>query len=208
MKTIGLIPSFDEKSYSLNTAYIEYVTNKLKSIPVIISSKEMIQYCDSILLMGGVDVDPTLFGFNNYSSIDTYRKMDLFHIACVEEAINKDKDVIGICRGFQLLSYIFLLPMYSDFNYLQDIDGHNQTELKLGRGNLVHNVLDARTGKRYFVNSMHHQCVIAPISFESEEITYYTRFGAPKNMVVVEGFSMKINNSNINAVQWHPEELK
>jgi putative glutamine amidotransferase len=205
---IGLIPSFDDKSYYFNTAYINYVTNKLKAVPVVITSKEMIKHCNSILLTGGVDIDPTIFGFNNYSSKNVNRNMDLLHVAFVEEAVKQDKDILGICRGFQLLSYIFLLPMYKELEYCQDIDGHNQGELNVARNSFSHKVFDVKTSKLEFVNSMHHQCLVIPSGFdECEEITYVTAFAAPKKSLIVEGFSMKINNSNISAVQWHPEEL-
>lgn len=204
---VGMIPCFDDKQYTFNVAYLSFVTKKLGAEPAVILRAKDVVDVDAILLMGGRDIDPTLFNYNNTFSTNINREMDLFQIACVDEAVNNGKDIYGICRGLQLLAYMFLIPKYKEVYYRQDIDGHDQTNLSVPRPNVFHMVVELKTGKSIFVNSMHHQAVLVPIPVVIPDVTYTTTIGAPKGYCVVEGFQMIHEKSSITAWQWHPEEL-
>lgn len=59
---------------------------------------------DGILLTGGGDVDPTLYGGDPDSAVQVDRARDDFEIALIKAALRKDIPILGICRGCQILN--------------------------------------------------------------------------------------------------------
>ena len=63
--------------------------------------------CDMLCLAGGGDVNPYLYGQRNICStnLDTFR--DLAELELTYLFISKNKPIIAICRGLQLLNVYF-----------------------------------------------------------------------------------------------------
>ncbi len=204
---VGIVLPQSSDSYWISKTYINYVYSNYNT-PVLITDSGQVKDVDSILIPGGSDIDPTIFGEDNYASIKPYATGDVIIVDIIKEAVNQGKNIFGICKGFQILSYMYLIPKYpNNVYYMQHVDGHNQTKnLDVPRNSLFHSVYD-KNGARHFVNSMHHQAVACDLKFSAPEITFVTSFGANKNEKIIEGFSMKVGNSIIDSVQWHPEEL-
>lgn len=59
---------------------------------------------DGLVLSGGDDVDPAIYGVEPESSRGMDSDVDRFEIALVEAARKQDKPVLAICRGLQLLN--------------------------------------------------------------------------------------------------------
>jgi len=59
---------------------------------------------DGLVLSGGDDVDPAIYGAEPESSRGMDSDVDRFEIALVEAARKQDKPVLAICRGLQLLN--------------------------------------------------------------------------------------------------------
>ena len=60
---------------------------------------------DGVLLSGGVDVDPALFGQAPHPKLGRVdRRRDDFELALTREALRRDLPILAICRGHQVLN--------------------------------------------------------------------------------------------------------
>lgn len=66
-------------------------------------ARDFVEHGDALLLSGGVDVDPRLYGSAEKASrIDPRR--DRFELALIDAARDRGLPVLGICRGSQLIN--------------------------------------------------------------------------------------------------------
>lgn len=207
-KIVGVISGCNEDSHFIPKTYLKFAKEVMGGRVRVICSPWEVNEVDEILLPGGRDIDPTLFGNENYASRKVYSEMDKLQEQCIDVAVKNGINIFGICRGFQLLYYRFLID-FKHLSYAQHIDGHNQDSLDLPRNGLLHKVRRLGTLEDVFVNSFHHQGVLinAPDMIGHPLHTFVTDYSAPKNAMVLEGFSFRVGESNIAAVQFHPEEL-
>ena len=116
-----------------------------------------------LLLMGGSDVDPKLYGEAPRGETDPPdEQRDKIEMALIQEALKRDLPILAICRGLQLLN---VCHGGSLIQHLHSSERHQQTK---GNHSLpVHEVritpntlLGAIAGReRWSVNSRHHQAV-------------------------------------------------
>lgn len=175
---IAIPMSISNTQFYINQAYVRYVTNS-GYIPILVEPEGNIDYyaniCGGLLLPGGVDIDPTYYGEDNYYSTNVDPVKDMFERSLLHAFIERQKPVFGICRGFQLISREFLsINNYnkkkSVIKYNQNIGGHNSpTALNTSRTTPTHSILALSESlwgvqskfkkNKYFVNSMHHQAL-------------------------------------------------
>ncbi|HAT54723.1 MAG TPA: gamma-glutamyl-gamma-aminobutyrate hydrolase [Lactobacillus sp.] len=160
---------------------------------------------DGLLLLGGFDVDPTLYGEEPDMLLgETYRKRDLFEIELVKQSIAAGKAILGICRGQQVVNVALGGTLYQDLSY--DKDAYIQHSQRAA-GNLpTHHinvvsdsVLYDLLGARPFVNSRHHEAV--------KDTAPGLRVIATADDNVIEALQSE-NNDQILTVQWHPENMQ
>ena len=160
---------------------------------------------DGLLLPGGPDVDPTLYGEEPIPECGgaAYMK-DTFEIALIQATLAAGKPIFGICRGLQVINVALGGTLY------QDLGAQNPActirHAQAARGDLpTHHVtmtaasrLSALVGERAYVNSRHHQAVrtVAP----DLQVTARAEDG------VVEALTTRASDQ-ILAVQWHPENM-
>ena len=66
---------------------------------------EILDSCDGLLLSGGADVDPQIFGETPHHALGRVDgPRDPFEITLAREAVRRDMPVLGICRGLQVLN--------------------------------------------------------------------------------------------------------
>jgi gamma-glutamyl-gamma-aminobutyrate hydrolase PuuD len=67
---------------------------------------EILDQIDALLLTGGGDIDPTLYGGDPETGQLVNRRRDDFETALIRGAIERDMPVLGICRGIQILNVV------------------------------------------------------------------------------------------------------
>jgi putative glutamine amidotransferase len=66
---------------------------------------ELLDRIDGLMLTGGTDLDPALYGAEPHPETQAFqRERDDFEIAVARRAIERDLPVLGVCRGMQVLN--------------------------------------------------------------------------------------------------------
>ncbi len=247
MKSI-LISAYESKGQQhLNSAYVRAFSKKgfyavmspvveedvSKENPDITVNKRMMQVAeemslkfDVLVLSGGRDINPTIYGQMNVASVSTDINRDLWEVSLLKAFQNKGKPIMGICRGFQLIGNIIGIPdFYQDIGKIDE--HHSATDLSIdSRNEPLHSVfihgdlslfLKERLQNfksRIMTNSFHHQGFVFaekikdfsrnfPL-FEKECLKLGVKVLGHTNCCL-EAFS---HGKNVFAVQWHPEEYE
>ncbi len=152
---------------------------------------------------GGFDVDPALFGAaSRHPTVTLKEGRTQFEWAVTQAMLDRDKPVLGICGGQQLLNVMLggtLIQHIED-----EVQGsvlHEQPNPRTEPGHLVTvtpgTLLHRLTGvSEIAVNSAHHQAVkaVGPQALANAV--------APDG--VIEGIESRIHRFCLG-VQWHPE---
>ena len=163
---------------------------------------QTLEGCVGLLLTGGIDVDPALYGEEPWPEVDsTNRPRDDFELALLHEALDRDIPVLAICRGHQLLNVAMggkLLQHIASRDH-EDIDDERHTsathDVILTPGTKLHTVYKR---DRLFVNSRHHQAVLP------EGVATGLRVSAVTEDGLVEALESDAHRWVVS-VQWHPE---
>lgn len=155
--------------------------------------------CDAVLLTGGHDVDPSLYGEKNeglVKGIDVDR--DRFEVQVVQQAVEQGQRLLAICRGIQILNVALGGSLHQDVvtdgfeqHSVEDRPHEPVHDLVVESGSVVERLLDGTTK----VNSLHHQAVKAL----GDGVVVTAR--APDGLVEA------IEGDGIVGVQWHPERM-
>ena len=151
---------------------------------------------DGLLLPGGGDIDPRLFGQLPAGTRAFDPKLDRIQLGILDAFVKERKPVLGICKGMQLINIYFggdmiqHLPSAKAHEYTEEDQLHETAALK-------GSFLEVLYGERFVVNSAHHQGVGAP----GRGISYVQS----ATDGVVEGLAH--GSFPVYGVQWHPERL-
>lgn len=150
--------------------------------------------CHGLLLPGGGDLDPGLYGQESRGARPPDRQRDLLELALLRRFLAAGKPVLGICRGLQVINVFF------GGTLLQDIPGHSQLR---GRDRLhlveaAPGSLPARLwGPVFPVNSAHHQA--------ADRLGDGLRATAWGPEGIAEALCHRV--LPVWAFQWHPERM-
>jgi putative glutamine amidotransferase len=164
-------------------------------------AKRYIQRIDKLLLGGGHDVNPKLYGQEPHPYLEEINeKRDAFELKLIDEAIKQGKPIFGICRGMQLINVAFGGSLYQDISLFGPTSiKHVQESEMTKQTHLVQIKASSRLAtflpEDYSVNSYHHQTIknVAP--------NFTVIAQAPDG--IIEG--IEANDLPILAIQWHPE---
>ncbi|MEI5988647.1 hypothetical protein A5881_000134 [Enterococcus termitis] len=159
---------------------------------------------DKLLLAGGQDISPDLFGEEPHPNLEeTNRNRDLFELALIKEAIRQNKPIFAVCRGMQLLNVALGGTLYQDLSLYSGWTvkhGQQPTQpqfathgINIEKDSALYQVF----GEDYRVNSYHHQAINKLAS--SLKITARSSDG------IVEAIESVDDNHRLLGVQWHPE---
>lgn len=181
------------------------------TLPLELSEEDLIQIADSFdafVFTGGPDVHPFYFGEETHArSGNVCLKRDVMELALLPLVMERQKPVLGICRGIQVLNIGLGGDIYQDLGsqfgeefpiahsqpFAYDIPSHKVT---VTPGTLLADIAGGLTTLN--VNSMHHQAVRTP----APGLTA-SGFAAGQLIEALE----KPDYPFFLGVQWHPEYL-
>jgi putative glutamine amidotransferase len=182
--------------------YVEAVrASGLEAVSILVSESPKINGFHGLLLMGGTDVNPKLYGETARPEVDQPDdERDAVEQQLLDEALRIDLPVLAICRGMQLLN------VHSGGTLIQHLElTKHDTEFE-DKGTVAHEVilepqsqLAEITGTtRLEVNSRHHQAV----NRVGEGLRVSARDSEDGTIEALEGTDRRF----VIAVQWHPED--
>jgi len=182
------------------------MVDRCGGIPILIppgSSVEIIDKIDGLIISGGPDISPEIYGQENGKfTNETYPEQDISEIALIKSAIEKDLPLLCICRGFQLLCAIHDGVLYQhlpETNGFEDHGGWDGNVTEHGVNIVEGSRLEKIMGNRIIANSTHHQGVKDPGSLK---ITAFSSHDGLIEAVEIEKLTFCIG------VQWHPERIE
>ncbi len=124
--------------------------------PVVTLSPEKAAFCDGLLLPGGGDIDPALYGAENDGSHDIDRPMDEAQLTALDRFVRAGKPVLGVCKGHQIVNVYFGGSLIQDLA-VAAAHRYNGGDSVHPVTNLSGTALAAVYGPGSMVNSAHHQ---------------------------------------------------
>jgi putative glutamine amidotransferase len=173
----------------------------IETAPVLTSGRLSLNGFAGLLLMGGTDVNPKLYGEAAQPQTDQPDdERDQVELELIDNAVEKDVPILAICRGLQLLN------VYHGGTLIQHLSTTDRHDPGVSRAIPVHAVTiepgsllaDIAGASCWRVNSSHHQAAaqlgtgLRISARDSEDGTVETVERPDKRFVV--------------AVQWHPED--
>jgi len=127
-----------------------------------VATEELMRDAGGLLLTGGPDVDPALYGevADPEAGLELDRGLDDLELRILEYALGRDMPVLAICRGMQLLNVAF------GGKLIQDLPNHKSEKLDERWESASHTIYLAPGAKAapvigmagfFKVNSLHHQ---------------------------------------------------
>ena len=168
-----------------------------------------IDRCDALLLTGGHDVNPHIYGKPELMPLCDQNNMDFdrddFEMALLMSAFADKMPVLGICRGLQITNAYLKGTLVGDIpkklgkqHSAIDKTTDRQHDIVVERGTMLEAIAGTTTGT---INSAHHQSTDIPA--DGLRINAYSADG------VVEGLEWEEPNHKpfLLLVQWHPERM-
>lgn len=151
---------------------------------------------DALVLPGGADIDPALFGEEINGSRKIEPERDRRQLEILKVFLDANKPVLGVCKGHQLLNVAFggklcqNIPQYETHQWDEGDKAHMSHCLPGC-------FLEELYGLKFPINSAHHQGVITPA--EGFEAIQWAPDGVLEAMVH--------RTKPIIGLQWHPERM-
>jgi putative glutamine amidotransferase len=196
--------------YSVRPEYVRAV-EKAGGVPLLLAPSpageiaSRLDAVDGLMLTGGDDVDPSLYGEAPHPTTRCTRERDDFELALVREALDRDLPLLAICRGQQVLNVALGGTLVQDIpDQVPEAGAH---KLKgVARWEIAHEVevapgtrLRAIVGTDVLaVNSFHHQSV--------RDVGRGLVVSARSRDGIIEGVELA-DRRFVVGVQWHPEAM-
>ena len=219
MKKIGIL-FWDEfrdgyQSHEINKTFIQAIENARGlaiGIPSVMYEKEMdeyLAYVDGIVLTGGQDISPFLYGEEPLKETkDLNLKRDRSESAFIKKAFERKIPMLTVCRGMQLANVCFGGSLYQDIEkqrlgsltHFQEPDPgqdfrHNYHTIEIEENSHLYKCL----GSDHIVNSYHHQAI--------KDLANIFKVTARSKDRLIEAIETKDDHFFIG-IQFHPEFLE
>jgi len=160
---------------------------------------------DGIVLSGGPDLDPVLYGQARHAK--TYgvdSAVDEFELTLARDAIARGMPTLAICRGLQVLNvalggtlhqHIVERPGVPAHGRPGEPNGGREQEVTIDAGTLLAKVMRS---PRLLASCHHHQSV--------DLVGAGLRVVAHADDGIIEGLELDQSGPWLLAVQWHPED--
>ena len=208
-----------EDMHQMDKTQIHYIeaVQKSKGIPIVLpvleefneeTIKRQVSLVDAILIQGGIDVTPSLYGEEALPELDvTCLKTDKFLLEVIKCAKERKIPILGICKGMQLINVSYGGTLYQDIKYAGlDSKSHRQSDesitkpfhsINLEKNTLLGKIFDNK--EKLMVNSYHHQAV--------KDLGKGLVIDAKADDGIIESIHYDDISQWILGVQFHPEQL-
>lgn len=208
---IGLTPQvdIDRNRYWMRPEYMHSIDDAggmAVMLPMTDRDEDIEAYlnsCDGFVFTGGPDVDPVLYGEELLEVCGRLSPgRDAMEMKLMRAALEADKPILGICRGFQVMNVLLGGTLYQDLE--AQMPGGKDHRMEEPYDRAVHEVYlspDVPFGNLPLVqgvNSRHHQGV--------RELAPGLVAVATSPEGLIEAFWMP-EKRHVWAVQWHPESF-
>ena len=143
---------------------------------------------DCLLLGGGGDVAPCLYGGVGTNARDVDIERDVNELYLIRKFLKTDRYVFGICRGEQIINVYFGGTLYNTLSSRHAYRGRDRLHAATFKG-----LLKKTYGEAGIVNSAHRQAV------------QRLGCGLKATAIADDGEIEAIEGKNVFAVQFHPE---
>jgi putative glutamine amidotransferase len=165
---------------------------------------EVLDRIDGLMLAGGADIDPRAYGAEPHPlTIGSVPERDVFEIALVRRALERDLPLLGICRGMQVMNVACGGTLHQ---HLPERLGHEEHRRVLGSFDgadhdvrLAPGSLAAQAaGEELHATKSHHHQGVDRVG-EGLEVTGWATIDELPEALEWTG------NTFALGVQWHPE---
>lgn len=197
------VPSYGKWLFGLNQSYAKLLASAdVTPVGIIPNSKDagsILDTVDMIILTGGPDPDPELYGQKNRGARGCYRERPLWEMELYRNARAENIPIFGVCLGIQLIAMAEGEQLIQDIStQVEDPVDHDgkaddprKHTVEIIDGTILREILDSEIE----VCSFHHQAIAG--------IPKGYRKSAESPDGVIE--AMESDDGLVVAVQWHPE---
>ena len=165
----------------------------------------VVRYCpevdlsfDALVLTGGGDVEPRLYGQEDRGSLPPDPARDRAELALVQACLAAGKPILGICRGCQILNVALGGTLIQDLGEpLNPFHRRFETDKVHPIHASADSVLHSLYGPLFHVNSAHHQAIDIPGA--GVVITARSEAGVAE--------ALALPGHPVLGVQFHPERM-
>lgn len=185
---------------SLENNYMTYFERLgVKLLPIPNSVIDIRHYFEEfhilgVILSGGNDVDPEIYGEKNREEYSVSKNRDFTEKRMLEIAIEKKLPVLGICRGMQFINVFFDGKL---INIKEAIKTNNEHVAVSHKISITEPNVTKMLGKTVDVNSYHNQ------GLRIDELSPKLKVFAQTSNGIIEGIYHPL--LPIAGIQWHPE---
>jgi putative glutamine amidotransferase len=182
--------------------YVKWLKGRDKAI-------EVIKLSDALVLSGGVDIHPAMYGggllYPKSEQAKGWKKnRDVFERAAFDYAMERGLPVLGVCRGLQLINVLLDGTLIQDLGEKGDEthesvgDMDKQHPVKIVRDSLLYEIGGEEKGD---ANSAHHQAI--------DTLGKGLKVNSRADDGTIEGIEWMDRGGKpfMLAVQWHPERM-
>jgi putative glutamine amidotransferase len=197
--------AWDENCALLPYSYVEAVA-RAGGCPVLLppfgsSATDFLEAVDGLVLTGGPDVDPRLYGSSPHHETDSPQEdRDAWEMALCQRALEQDMPLLAICRGLQLLNVSLGGTLHQ---HLPEVLGHESHRATLGQTNPNRVVLEPGSAIASILGPetdglCHHHQGVDQLGARLRAVGFADDGSVEAVEVLGYGFGV--------GVQWHPED--
>jgi len=195
--------SYGKWLFGLNQTYSELLAKAgavtVGMIPGSDDLESALSVIDMLVLTGGGDPDPELYGQKKNGAIENWRDRPIWEMELYKQAREMKVPILGVCLGIQLITIAEGGQLIQNISTMVENPEEHHGEaahpkkhkVKIMEGSILSSILD----RDIEVSSFHHQAIA------SVPEGFYKTADSPDG--VIEG--MESNDGLVVAVQWHPE---